>query len=384
MRFALLGDHPDGRAAAGALAAGGRHELTAYTTAADADLRRWAPAARRVPDPEEVLADPAVEAVIVAGRPDDLAALLRRALQSERHVLCVYPPGETPDIAYEADMVRKDVDRVLLPLLPGALHPAVRRLAEFLRRSTKASQAASAPGDASPIGAFRLLEMDQPAPGGTGVRPTFPGWDLLRALGGEIAEVSALAAGEHAEAGQPVLASGRFEAGGLFQATFLPGRPGGETRLAVVGERGRAELAFPIGWLGPAFLDWTDESGEAREEAWDAWDPWPALAARFESAVAGEAGYPTWLDAVRGLELDDAARRSVDRRRSSVLEYQEASEETGFKGTMTLVGCGLIWGMLILLVVSYWAPPIRWLIVVLLVIFLGLQFLRYLIPSRRG
>ncbi len=236
MRFALLGDHPDGRAAAAALAAGGRHELTAYTTADDADLRRWAPGARRVPDPEEVLADPAVEAVIVAGRPDDLAALLRRALQSERHVLCVYPPGETPDIAYETDMIRKDVGRVLLPLLPGALHPAVRRLAEFLRRSTKASQVASAPGDASPIGAFRLLEMEQPAPGGMGVRPTFPGWDLLRALGGEIAEVSALAAGEHAEAGQPVLASGRFEAGGLFQATFLPGRPGGETRLAVVGE----------------------------------------------------------------------------------------------------------------------------------------------------
>ncbi len=377
MRFALLGDHPDGRAAAAALAAGGRHELTAYTTAADADLRRWASGARRVSDTEEVLADPAVEAVIVAGRADDLAAQLRRALQSERHVLCIYPPGDTPDIAYEMDMVRKDVGRVLLPLLPGALHPAVRRLAEFIRRRGKEEAVAS------PVGAFRLLEMDQPAPGGTGLRPTFPGWDLLRALGGDIAEVSALAAGEHAETGEPVLASGRFEAGGLFQATFLPGRPNGETRLAVVGGGGRAELVFPVGWQGPAFLDWTDESGEFREEAWDAWDPWPALAARFESAVAGEAGYPGWLDAVRGLELDDAARRSVERRRSSVLEYQEASEETGFKGTMTLVGCGLIWGMLILLVVSYWAPPIRWLIVALLVIFLALQFLRYIIPSRR-
>ena len=225
--------------------------------------------------------------------------------------------------------------------------------------------------------------MEQAAPGGTGARPAFPGWDLLRALGGEVAEVSALAAGEHAEAGETILASGRFEAGGLFQATFLPGRPGGETRLVVVGDRGRAELAFPVGWAGPAFLDWTDESGEPREEAWDAWDPWPALAARFESAVAGQEGYPTWLDAVRGLELDDAARRSVERRRSSVLEYQEASEETGFKGTMTLVGCGLLWGMLLLLVMSYWFPPIRWLIVGLLVIFLGLQFLRYIIPSRR-
>ena len=377
MRFALLGDHPDGRAAAAALAAGGRHELTAYTTADDADLRRWAAGARRVPDPEEVLADPAVEAVIVAGRPDDLAAQLRRALQSERHVLCIYPPGDTPDIAYEVDMLRQDVGRVLLPLLPGAVHPAVRRLAEFVRRPAKEGAVVS------PVGPFRLLEMDQAAPAGTGARPTFPGWDLLRALGGDVAEVSALAAGEHAEAGEPVLASGRFEAGGLFQATFLPGRPGGETRLAVVGDRGRAELVFPVGWQGPAFLDWTDESGEPREEAWDAWDPWPALAARFESAVAGEAGYPGWLDAVRGLELDDAARRSVERRRSSVLEYQEASEETGFKGTMTLVGCGLLWGMLVLLMVSYWIPPIRWLIVALLVIFLALQFLRYIIPSRR-
>ena len=383
MRFALLGDHPDGRAAAAALAAGGRHELTACTTAAAADLRRWAAGARRTPDPEEILADPAVEAVIVAGRPDELAAQLRRALQSERHVLCIYPPGETPDIAYEMDMLRKDVGRVLLPLLPWALHPAVRRLADFIRRPEKASGVASAPGAASPVGAFRLLEMEQDAPGGSAGKAAFPGWDLLRALGGEIAEVSAFAAGEHVEAGEPALASGRFEAGGLFHVTFLAGRAGGETRMAVVGDRGRVDLVFPVGWAGPAFLDWLDESGETQEEAWDAWDPWRALAARFESALAGEAGWPGWLDAVRGLELDDAARRSVERRRSSVLEYQEASEETGFKGTMTLVGCGLIWAMLILLMLSYWAPPLRWLIVGLLVVFLGMQFLRYIIPPRR-
>ncbi len=377
MRFALLGDHPDGLAAAAALAAGGRHELTAYTTRADADLRRWAPGARRIGDVEEILADPAVEAVIVAGRADDLGEALRRALQSERHVLCVYPPGDTPDLAYEADMLRKDVGRVLLPLLPDGLHPAVRRLAEFVRRSDKAAEGAA------PVGAFRLLEMEQAAPAGTALRPTFPGWELLRALGGEIAEVSALADGEHAEAGRPALASGRFEAGGLFQATFLPERPGGETRLAVIGDRGRAELLFPVGWRGPAYLDWTDESGEPREEAWDAWDPWAAMAARFESAVAGEPGRPSWLDAVRGVELDDAARRSVERRRSSVLEYQEASEETGFKGTMTMVGCGLIWAMLILFVLSIWVEPFKWLIVGLLVVFLGLQLFRYIIPSRR-
>src|ERR1700676_844782 len=118
MRFALLGDHPDGQAMAAALVASGRHERTAYTSADDV---------------EEGLADPAVDAVIVAVGPDARPAQLRRALQSERHVLCVYPPDQTPEIAYEADMMRQDTGRVLLPLLPGPTPPAVRRLAEFIR-----------------------------------------------------------------------------------------------------------------------------------------------------------------------------------------------------------------------------------------------------------
>ena len=75
MRFALLGDRPDGLAMAAALVASGRHELAAYTTANDA-LSRLAPAARKVADAEEVLADPAVEAVIAAGGAGALAAQL--------------------------------------------------------------------------------------------------------------------------------------------------------------------------------------------------------------------------------------------------------------------------------------------------------------------
>ncbi len=358
MRFAVLGNHPDGLAMAAALIASGRHEQTT----------------RQVSDVEEVLADPDVETVIVAGNPAARPAQLRRALQSERHVLCVYPPDQTPDIVYEADMIRQDTGRVLMPLLPAATHPAVRRLADFIRLPTRDDKTEA------PVGAFRLLGMEHAAPRPADGKPTFPGWDVLRALGGEIAEVSGFAAAEHAEAEEPVLASGRFERGGLFHVTFLPDHADVSGQLTVVGDRGSAELVFPAGWQGPAFLDWRDESGEFHEEAWDAWDPWPALVERFEAAVTGKT--PTWLDAVRGAELDDAVRRSIERRRTSVLEYQEASEETGFKGTMTLVGCGLIWAIILLMVLSFWLPKVGWLIVPLLVIFLGMQFLRYLIPSR--
>jgi len=118
---------------------------------------------------------------------------LRRALQAERHVLCVYPPDDTPEIAYEAAMIQRDNGVVLLPLLPHLTHPAVARLAQFIERSEIAP-------NTSPLGAFRLLELYRTTTGevldnidAAGQKPSFPGWELLRRLGGEIAEVAGFA-----------------------------------------------------------------------------------------------------------------------------------------------------------------------------------------------
>ena len=102
----------------------------------------------------------------------------------------------------------------------------------------------------------------------------------------------------------------------------------------------------------------------------------------FDRAVRREEAGLTWQDAVRSLELDDAARRSVERRRVNLMEYQQASEEVGFKGTMTLVGCGLLWVVLLLLIASRWAPWVGWLILPLLLVFIGMQMLRYAIPKK--
>jgi hypothetical protein len=65
-----------------------------------------------------------------------------------------------------------------------------------------------------------------------------------------------------------------------------------------------------------------------------------------------------------------------------LLEYQEATEEVGFKGTMTLVGCALLWVVLLLVVLTAWVPWLRWVIMPLIVVFLGLQLLRYALPKR--
>jgi predicted dehydrogenase len=380
MRFALLGDHPDGLDLAGAVADSGHHQLVACTAALDESALRRLGKPRRVSDAEEVLADPAVEAVIVAGSPAVRPEQLRRALQSERHVLCVHPADQKPDAAYEAALLQGDTGFVLFPLLPEALHPALRRLREFVARG---------PDAPSPAGEFRLLVIERASTGEVldntdqeGLQPAVPGWDVLRELAGEVSEVSSFCDGEELSAGVPVLLAGRFDRGGLFQMTLVPRQPASTWRLAVVGTAGRAEVFFPQGWNGPAFLEWRDENGR-REEYWPRWDPWPELLAGFEAAVAGRCAGPTWQDEVRALELDDAARRSVEKRRVNLMEYQEASEEVGFKGTMTLAGCGLLWVVLILLVVSRLVPWLGWAMLPLLVLFAALQLLRWLIPARR-
>lgn len=385
MRFALLGDHPSGLAVAAALAASGRHELAAFagvgaTPAAGIGmLRSRGLTGKPVGDLEEILADPAIEAVIVASPLAVRPAHLRRALQSERHVLCVHPPDATPDVAYEAALLQGDAKQVLLALLSEPPHPALIRLAGL----TEAK--------AGLLAAYSVLHVERHARSAiaaeayaAGAKPTLPDWELLRVVGGEIAEVSAFARDEALDAGEPLLLAGRFESGRLFQATLLPHREAEWVQIRVGGPAGEARLLFPSGLSGPATLCWRLGSEPCREETWPAWDPALEWVEQFEAALAAPpaARQVGWKDAIRCLELDDAARRSVSRRRTHTLEFQEVSEEVGFKGTMTLVGCAVLWGILALAVLSAWRPALGWLIVPALAVFLLLQVLRWIIPGK--
>src|SRR5262249_38665661 len=101
MRFALLGNHPVGLKMAMALVETSRHEFAVYSGPVPAGENLGIRPGRVIGDVEEILADPVIDAIIVAGDLSQRPNQLRRALQSERHILCVYPPGDSPDIAYE-------------------------------------------------------------------------------------------------------------------------------------------------------------------------------------------------------------------------------------------------------------------------------------------
>jgi predicted dehydrogenase len=385
MRFALLGDDPDGLEMARTLVASGRHELAAYHgPGAHVELLRWFDLQPQVlHDLEEVLADPLIEAVIVAGVPSERAEQLRRAVQSEHHVLCVCPVAETPDIAHEAVMIASDTRRVVFPLLPESLHPGVIALAQIAKGE---------PGPFAPIGNLRMIDMYRSSTesvlipvGGASPRFGVPGWDVLRALGGDVAELCALAAHEELlVSDEPLVVTGRFESGLLFQGAYLSQAAESFWRMTLIGSQGRSELVIPDGWPGHAFLTGRNERGETQEKSWESANPWVPLLEAFENAVAGtpvSATALSWQTEIRCLELDDAARRSLARRRVSTLEYPEPTEEVGFKGTMTMVGCGLFWVILVLLILARWFPWLGFVIVLVLIFFLGLQVLRWLVPS---
>jgi predicted dehydrogenase len=359
MRFALVGNHPDGLAFARALCVTGRHELTVVQAN---EPPEFAPNARAHHDLEEVLATSDVKTVIVAGAISIRGEQLRRALQSEHDVICVHPCSEKPDSAYEAALIRDDTGRRLLPLLPEGLHPAIRLVRDIVSDEKNGFRTADAP--------FRLLQWEAWTKNTVEPEQFDLGWSALRQIGGEIVEVSGLAAAVEIQNKLPLAATGVFESGGLFQATLLPNAYEDRLRLTVHGDFAVAILDGPAP-DGSATLRWRGLGTDWKEKSWAAMDRWQSLIGIVE-AKDDESSELSWRDEIRCLELADGLRRSVEKRRTSGLEYQEISEEVGSKGTLTLIGCAMIWLMLLVFMLSVWIPWVRWAIVPMIAGFLVL------------
>ena len=307
MRFALLGDHPDGLAFARALSSiPVAHDLVAYTSSHaflggsgfvgvrshhSARPTRCA-RLRKTADLEEILADPAIEAIIVAGPLSDRPALLRRALRFERHVLCVHPLDRTPGQLTRPALIRQDVKCVLVPLLPEALHPAVRPACRVPRRGLGERYTCRAE-----IGSFQLLEIERGRNGRSPMPPRRGGVKPVLSRAGRFCGGSAArswkcrpsARRKKRHLARRSCSPAVLSAAACFRQTLLPNQSVERLSLhRVRQDAGRAELLLPLGWNGPAQLGWRAPDGEYHEEYWERWDPWPTALERFEAAVASK------------------------------------------------------------------------------------------------
>jgi len=352
MNFALVGNDPKALDLVRAIALARDDRLTKahLTGSLQAEVARWAPAAHFSQRWDELLTDSSVDAVIVAGHEAETLEAARQLAAAGKPLLLVPHVAQSSAFLYELSLVHDDTGVLLFPVLPHREDAAVRQLRELLASGslgtllyfelTRERHAAARPGTA-PL--LSTGEIDETLLGDV---------DLLRHLGGDYNQVTALHSGSSADR----IATATVTLGGapLPESTWtMKGTPAASNwRLTAAGDKGTATVAgedhqpstlrvessaagaSPAAEAAPAGgLPVASES--APEQA-------AAVLARFRAARDGAGSSREWTDLVRAFELVEASHRSIRRRRTIDLHFESTSERSQFKTQMTAIGCGVL------------------------------------------
>jgi hypothetical protein len=357
MKLALLGADDESLTLVRWAVEAAEHQLVAAYDVGSraADVQRLAPAARLGESWETLVLGSAVDAVIVGrgvaglaeqtGIPDNerRAEQLRKLAQAAVPMLVICPACEAI-IGFEVEMIRRDTHAVIMPIVPGASHPAVLRIEELV--SWRQS---------SPIGNIEqiTLEREQADRSRDAVLVQLSrDAGLLRRLIGTIQSVSA--SGPSAPIGgdplgpklkEPLsLANLNVHLGGdeglAARWSMAPALSGAQGKLTVIGQRGKAVLHMPpaTNWSLEIVGDKnaTETFGPHNDAQSNFWKLTHALATdEFYDELA-------WLDASRDQEVAEAVDRSLQRGRTIELFNEEHTEEESFKGIMAMGGCLLL------------------------------------------
>jgi myo-inositol 2-dehydrogenase/D-chiro-inositol 1-dehydrogenase len=378
MQFLIIGDGSEERAWARAIARDPEHRLLAAYPGWDEF-----PDAARPADLDAALALAELEAVVVGGSIASRGESLRRAAAAGFSIICLHPPGDDSEAYYQVALSGAETGAIVIPGLPGRLHPALAALWRAL--------------DDPSLGGFRGMRVEHRAEPAAGdlARHVLPRLiDPVRALIGEIEAVTATGDPPGPEPKLSLIVQLRGPAARRAEVRIERGGPA-PGRFVVSGAAGSLTLEHAPDWEGPARLISRSASGPETVTALEPWDGRAALLAVLAGAVAarGRALHPNLLDGTRAMELSEATVRSLKRGRTVELNYEEISEASTFKGVMTSVGCMVFLAMLIVLPLALIGPPLgfpgtiylAYAIPPVLILFIGLQLLRFVVRSpRRG
>jgi predicted dehydrogenase len=368
MNFLILGDGPEELAWARAVADHPEHRLEA----ACPGFKEF-PDLPAVGDLDGALAVAGVDAVIVGGEPDLRSEGLRRVAAVGFPCVCLHPPGVNADPYYQIALSQQETGALVVPDLPGRLHPATSAFAKAL-------------DDGGDLGEFRALRYDVPnAVGETDLAgQMFPKIvDLMRLLLGEIEAVTATGDPPGDRPTQSLVVQLRAHDGRRGEIR-VEGSTTEAARLVYSAAEGTLILEHDASYHGVSrLIRRSTRDGETIVEI-PPWDPQKAILETLSALVSGAPAHPDLLDGTRAMELAEAVPRSLRRGRTVDLFYEEMSEAGNFKSVMTGVGCGLLVAIMVLVPAVMaahalgwaWATYLLWLIPPILMLFLILQFLR--------
>lgn len=358
MNFAVLGDDP---AALPLIQAVGSHSLHRLTHAAHADailpdLLKAAPAMHVSEGWEHLLIAADIDAVVVSGHSAVVQEGVKQLAAAETAVVLFPDVDQGLTLIYELGMLSDEKGCLLFPVFPKRHHPNVLLARELI--------IGGALGQILHLHLERQMHLEssdelRPLPT---LRETdsrlLPDIDLLRMLGGNYSQVTALRSSQTEGVSRATV---NLTGDDLPEASWSlnAAAPGNAWTLTVTGQRGSlvlrgaddSETIAIETDVEPQHLDHTT----ARAQDVTTGD---AILAQFDAAIAGDPYAPDWIDLTRAFEILDAAHRSVNRRRTIDLFFETTSERSIFKTQMTAVGCGLMSATLFAVVLLLFAATL--------------------------
>lgn len=383
MRFALLGVDADTWQLVEHIAHSTDHTLELACVLPDEAQRIQAlfPQARIAAEWESLLTTDA-DGIIVSRNPQqDLRAdQLRKLMQGDTPLIVSHPAHESMLICYELDMIRQERSCRVLSYTSARFSPAYQRLKQLAQG-----------GPESPLGELEqvIVERGLTDRDPEQVRAAFArDMDLARPFAGELTRLAALAPSSE-PSGYANLGVQLSGPGGALVRWSIAAEPTAGVRLMLVGSRGRATLSLREE-SSTARVEWTTEFESGADEL--STDGAGVALQRFAELVSGADTHPDWVDACRAVELADSIQRSLEKGRTVELHYEDYTEAGTFKGTMTSLGCGLLWASSLVLVLGVVAAGFRlpladyWPYLLLLVLggFLLLQLLQFAFPGKQS
>lgn len=415
MKLALLGCDDETLALVRWAVLAGGHELVAAYDIGNRtdDVTAIAPAAQLGGDWESLVLGTQADAVIVArglagltketGIADDerRAEQLRKLAQAAIPLLVVCPQCEAI-VGFEIEMIRRDANSVIVPLVPGTRNAAIREVVNLVSS-----------GANGPIGAVEqvVFERGLVDRSRASVLTAFArDAAILRQIVGTIRSISAT--GPAPTPGRdplgpkpkelPPLANLNVHVGGegglAARWSIVPAHGNEHASLTLIGASGTAVLQMPaegewkleVAGAEQTSLSFAPDHG-FKEALW-------RLSHQDEPVGQSEGA---WLNACRDQEAAEAIDRSLARGRTIELFNEQHTEEESFKGIMAMGGCLMLVGALgvvflativegLRLPLRDWAVWRYWPLYLLapIVVFLMLQLLQVVVkkepPSLRG
>lgn len=342
MKFALLNADPAALILAEALIQAGHERTLSFAAGAE-----W----------ETVLACGANFVLLgLAGSEDDRIEKLRRLIQEAVPAVFVHPQTTSALAYYELDMHRQATNVALVPYEPLRNHPALDETAKSITAENQVDQVICERRlrDRSRAAVLSQLACDLGA---------------VRRLVGQCEKVSALGTLTDDPAAGHLGVQLTTHEGALIRWSIAPAAAGDRDvlQMTVIAADGQTSLE----------LDPSESASHA--------------AATIVTAL-GDPQQRAWREALADLELVEAIERSLRKGRTVELFHEEASEQGTFKGVMAAGGCFLIVLSIGLAIAATIIGRFRlwianaWPFVLLtvLVIFLGLQLFRFAFPADKA